>query len=84
MRVTLKAKPAIGSAITTRPWALELRGSTLPKSKKRSAPATPKLRDPGVTSPLPGQNGLNRPQKATRRRRGNGRKPIGDFAIGSN
>ena len=46
MRVTLKAKPAIGSAITTRSWALELRGSTLPKSKKRSAPATPKPRDP--------------------------------------
>ena len=46
MRVTSRGKPAIGNATITRRWALELRGSTLAKSKKRSAPATPKPRDP--------------------------------------
>tara|TARA_A100001388_G_C28353027_1_gene304264 strand:+ start:196 stop:435 length:240 start_codon:yes stop_codon:yes gene_type:complete len=39
-------RPAIGNASTTRRGALEPRGSTLPKSKKRSAIATPKPRDP--------------------------------------
>ena len=34
-------KDATGSDTTTRRWALEPRGSTLPKSKKRSAIATP-------------------------------------------
>ena len=46
MRVTLRAEPAIGNATTIRRWALDPRGITLPKSKKRSAPATPKPRDP--------------------------------------
>ena len=46
MWVILRAKPATGSDSTTRRSALEPRGSTLPKSKKRSAPATPKPRDP--------------------------------------
>ena len=42
----MRAKPAIGNATTTRRWALKPRGSTLPKSKKRSAIVTPKPRDP--------------------------------------
>ena len=46
MRATSRVKPATGSDTITRRWALEPRGSTLPKSKKRSAPATPKPRDP--------------------------------------
>ena len=46
MRVTLQEKPTIGNATTTRRWAPEPRGSTLPKLKKRSVIVTPKPRDP--------------------------------------
>ena len=46
MRATLRGKRHFGNATTTRRWALEPRESTLPESKKRSAPVTPNPRDP--------------------------------------